>query len=61
MIKSVCYHQEIWRIIFCSDIKGKQKENEDDIDFMMNILNVDKSALFALTKIGTKSLMAGRK
>lgn len=47
-------------IIFCSDIKGKQKENEDDIDFMMNILNVDKSALFALTKIGTKSLMAGK-
>lgn len=47
-------------IIFCSDIKGKQKENEDDIDFMMNIFNVDKSALFALTKIGTKSLMAGK-
>jgi len=47
-------------IIFCSSIQGKQKESEDDIDFMMNILNIDKSALFALTKIGTKSLMTGK-
>lgn len=46
-------------VIFLSESDRYKKTSEDDIDFMMRALNVDKSALFALASIGTKSIIPG--
>ncbi|MGF1873724.1 hypothetical protein L4D77_00065 [Photobacterium frigidiphilum] len=47
-------------VIYCSEQDVRQNDNEDDIDFMMRVLNVDKVTLFVLAKIGTSSLMPGK-
>jgi len=47
-------------VIYCSLKDLRRNDDEDDIDFMMRILNVDKSALFSLADIGTKLLLPGR-
>lgn len=46
-------------VIYCSEADCHRSNHEDDVDFMMRVLNVDKVTLFALAKIGTKSLMPG--
>lgn len=46
-------------VIYCSDNECHKKEYEDDIDFMMRLLNIDKSALLAMSKIGTNSIIPG--
>lgn len=46
-------------VIYCSESDLRRMNNEDDIDFMMRVLNVDKSALFALCKIGPSTLIPG--
>lgn len=47
-------------IIYIFEKSFHKRQHEDDIDFMMRILNVDKTALFALAKIGTKTVMPGK-
>jgi len=47
-------------VIYCDDKDKRIKEHEDDIDFMMRVLNIDKSSLYSLIDIGTKTLMAGK-
>lgn len=46
-------------VIYCSSSDARRLESEDDIDFMMRVLNVDWSALFALAKIGVSVIMPG--
>ena len=46
-------------VIYCSEKDARKIDHEDDIDFMMRVLGVDKVTLFILAKIGTKSLMPG--
>ena len=46
-------------VVYCSQDDLQKIEDEDDIDFMMRVLNVDKVTLFALAQIGTKSLIPG--
>lgn len=46
-------------VIYCSSSDARRLESEDDIDFMMRVLNVDSSALFALAKIGVSVVMPG--
>jgi len=46
-------------VIYSSDKDRIRLTDEDDIDYMMRILNVDKSALFSITSIGTKALFSG--
>lgn len=46
-------------IILISENSFHKQKHEDDVDFMMRVLNVDKTALFALAKIGTKTIMPG--
>ncbi|MDX8126450.1 hypothetical protein QLH52_04100 [Methylomonas sp. OY6] len=46
-------------IVFCSESDSHKLKSEDDIDLMMRVLNVDKSALFALASIGTKTIIPG--
>ncbi|MYM91418.1 hypothetical protein GTP91_30110 [Rugamonas sp. FT82W] len=45
--------------ILASSKSGQKRDGEDDVDFMMRVLTVDKPALYALAKIGTKSIMPG--
>lgn len=47
-------------IIFCSEKDLRHEEHEDDIDFFMRILNVDKCALFTLIEQGTTLLHPGK-
>lgn len=47
-------------VIYCSSKDLRRNDDEDDIDYMMRILNVDKSALFSLADIGTKTLLSGK-
>ncbi len=47
-------------VIYCSENDRYRLPDEDDIDFMMRVLSVDKSALFALAKIGTNTLIPGQ-
>ncbi|MBU0522379.1 MAG: hypothetical protein KKC24_11450 [Gammaproteobacteria bacterium] len=46
-------------IIFCSERETRYKPHEDHVDFLMRYLNIDKSALFALTKVGGGNLLPG--
>lgn len=46
-------------VIYSSNKDKIRSTDEDDIDYMMRVLNVDKSALFAICNIGTKTLITG--
>lgn len=46
-------------VIYCSSPESKKRDGEDDVDFLMRVLNVDKSALYAICDVGTKSVMPG--
>lgn len=46
-------------VIYSSNKDRIRLTDEDDIDYIMRVLNVDKSALFAISNIGTKALIAG--
>ncbi|KDR39857.1 hypothetical protein BG61_29590 [Caballeronia glathei] len=46
-------------VIYCSELDCRRRDDEDDLDFMMRALHVDKSALLALAKKGTNTVMAG--
>ena len=46
-------------VIYCSETDRRKHAHEDDIDFMMRALNIDKSALYALAKIGGNTLIPG--
>lgn len=46
-------------IIYCSESDTRKLDQEDDIDFLMRALNVDKSALFALAKRGAGPIIPG--
>jgi len=46
-------------VIYCSEDDSHKIKDEDDIDLMMRLLNVDKITLFALARIGAKSVMPG--
>jgi hypothetical protein len=46
-------------VIYCSRTDIRRPEFEDDIDYMMRVLNVDRSALLALAKIGVSVVMPG--
>lgn len=44
-------------IILVSNLNLIRRADEDDVDYFMRNLNVDRTALFALAKLGTKSVM----
>jgi ABC-type lipoprotein export system ATPase subunit len=46
-------------IILASDRVRRRQDNEDDVDFMVMLLDIDKTALYSLAKLGTKSVMPG--
>ena len=46
-------------VIYCSTESLKRLEHEDDIDFLMRVLNLDKSALIALMRTSNLVLMPG--
>ena len=46
-------------IIYCSENDLRRRESEDDVDFLMRVLGVDKCTLFELSRIGTKSIIPG--
>lgn len=47
-------------VIYCSEADRRKLDHEDDVDYLMRALNVDKSALFALAKIGSGPLLPGK-
>ena len=46
-------------VIYCSAESLKKLEHEDDLDFLMRVLNIDKSALIALLRASNGVLMPG--
>lgn len=44
-------------VILVSDLNLMKRADEDDVDYFMRILSVDRTAFFALAKLGTKSVM----
>ena len=46
-------------VIYCTQHEITKSPYEDDIDFMMRLLNIDKSVLFSLARIGTNSIIPG--
>ncbi|MBZ9567512.1 hypothetical protein [Modicisalibacter tunisiensis] len=46
-------------IIYCSFSNARKQEGEDDVDFFMRALGVDRSALYSLCDIGTKTIIPG--
>lgn len=46
-------------VIYCSESERRKLDSEDDVDFMMRVLSVDKSAFYALAKIGVNTLIPG--
>ncbi|WEQ54869.1 hypothetical protein LV564_12005 [Komagataeibacter nataicola] len=46
-------------VIYCSDKDCRRKETEDDMDFFMRVLGVDKCTLLSLAKIGARTIIGG--
>lgn len=46
-------------VVYCSKEDAQKQEGEDDIDYFMRVLDVDRVTLNALVNIGTKSLIPG--
>jgi hypothetical protein len=46
-------------VIYCSWQDEKKHTYEDDIDFLMRVLNIDRSAFFALAEMGTSTIFPG--
>lgn len=46
-------------VIFFAEKDLRRAKNEDDVQLMMRVLNVDETALFALARMGTKTLLPG--
>lgn len=46
-------------VIFCSERETRRKPHEDDVDFLMRYLGVDKTALFYLAEMGGGELLPG--
>lgn len=47
-------------VIYCSESDCRKKDYEDDVDYFMRVLNVDKSTLFALVEIGATTVISGK-
>lgn len=45
--------------IYCSEEGRRKLEHEDDVDFLLRVLNLDKSALIALSRTSKGVLMPG--
>jgi len=48
-----------FEVVYCSRADSRQRNDENDVDFLMRLLNIDRGTLFALAKIGTSSLIPG--
>lgn len=46
-------------VIYCAEESRRRLEQEDDMDFFMRVLNLDKSALVALSRMSRGVLMPG--
>lgn len=46
-------------VILCSERETLRKPHEDDVDFLMRYLNIDKTALFYLAEMGGGELLPG--
>lgn len=46
-------------MIYCSEQSRMRLDHEDDLDFLMRVLNLDKSALLALSRLSKGVLMPG--
>lgn len=46
-------------VIFCSGRETRRKPHEDDVDFLMRYLGIDKTALFYLAAMGGGDLLPG--
>lgn len=47
-------------VIYCAIPDCSKTDEEDDVDFMMRVLNVDKTALYALADLGTTTIIPGK-
>jgi len=45
--------------IYCSDNDSIKNSSEDDLEYFARTLDIDKSAVYALTEIGTKTVFPG--
>ncbi len=46
-------------VILCSERETRRRAHEDDVDFLMRYLNIDKAALFYLAEMGGGELLPG--
>ncbi|WP_205620547.1 ATP-binding protein [Pseudomonas psychrophila] len=46
-------------VILCSERQTRRKPHEDDVDFLMRYLSIDKTALFYLAEMGGGELLPG--
>jgi hypothetical protein len=46
-------------VIYCSSSESRKLDGEDDVDFLMRVLNIDKSALHTICNVGAKAIMPG--
>lgn len=46
-------------VIYCSGRDLERRDGEDDLDLFARVLNVDKSALLSLVRMGTNTVMPG--
>jgi len=46
-------------VIYWSTSDFKRQDDEDDVDYFMRVLNIDRSALFAMAKIGATTVIRG--
>lgn len=44
-------------VIFCTEREQRIYDGEDNVDFLMRFLNVDNSALYAISKLGSDELL----
>lgn len=51
----ICFPPGDLEVILCSERETRRRAHEDDVDFLMRYLNIDKAALFYLAEMGAES------